>query len=40
MGGETLYDNVRQVSAIGIPVIEICSKLLLFQWPTHLSSLF
>ena len=31
MGGETLYDSVREASATGIPLIEICDKLLLFQ---------
>jgi len=28
MGGETLYDNDRKASATGIPLIEICNKLL------------
>jgi len=26
MGGETLYGRVREASAIGIPLIEICNK--------------
>jgi len=28
MGSETLYDSVREASATGIPLIEICNKLL------------
>jgi len=28
MGGETLYDSIREASATGIPLIEICNKLL------------
>jgi len=28
MGGETLYDSVIEASATGIPLIEICNKLL------------
>jgi len=39
MGSETLYDSVREALATGIPLIEICNKLL-FQWLIHLSSLF
>jgi len=26
MGSETLYDSVREASATGIPLIEICNK--------------
>jgi len=28
MGGETLYHSIREASATGIPLIEICNKLL------------
>jgi len=38
-----LYDGVRETSTAGIPLIEICNKLLdllLFQRLTHLSSIF
>ena len=28
MGSETLYDSVREASATGIPLIEVCNKLL------------
>ena len=28
MGSETLYDIVREASATGIPLIEMCNKLL------------
>jgi len=28
MGGETLYDSVREASATVIPLMEICNKLL------------
>jgi len=28
MGSETLYDSVREALATGIPLIEICNKLL------------
>jgi len=28
MGAETLYDSVREASATGIPLIDICNKLL------------
>jgi len=28
MGSETLYESVREASATGIPLIEICNKLL------------
>ena len=28
MGAETLYDSVREASATGIPLLDICNKLL------------
>jgi len=28
MGSETLYDSVREASATGIPLIQVCNKLL------------
>ena len=28
MGNETLYDSVREASATGTPLVEICNKLL------------
>jgi len=30
MGGKTLCNSVREASATGIPLIEICNKLLFF----------
>jgi len=42
MGGETLYDSVRKASTTGIPLIEICNKLLfsIVSMTHSLSSLY